>query len=74
MGSKEILIQSSLRTSYATKLTRPLGAKMHEQMSRSDGQSEERPLVFKSSSKLGTHLSTQCSRDERLSQPCSARE
>ncbi|GFV23265.1 hypothetical protein TNCV_3887001 [Trichonephila clavipes] len=34
---------------------------------------EERPSVFKTRSKLGTHLSTQCSGDERqqsdLSQP-----
>ncbi|GFV43561.1 hypothetical protein TNCV_1690051 [Trichonephila clavipes] len=29
-------------------------------MSRSSGQSEARPTVFKSSSKLGTHLSTHC--------------
>ncbi|GFX50041.1 hypothetical protein TNCV_2375301 [Trichonephila clavipes] len=34
-------------------------------MSRSGGQSEARPPVFKSPSKLGTHLSTHCSRDER---------
>ncbi|GFX18232.1 hypothetical protein TNCV_4305341 [Trichonephila clavipes] len=43
-------------------------------MSRSDGQSEVRPPVFKSPSKLGTHLSTHCSKDERLSRPCPARE
>ncbi|GFV22466.1 hypothetical protein TNCV_2839221 [Trichonephila clavipes] len=43
-------------------------------MSRSDGQSEVRPPVFKSPSKLGTHLSTQCRRDERLSRPCPAQE
>ncbi|GFV36149.1 hypothetical protein TNCV_1974851 [Trichonephila clavipes] len=29
--------------------------------------------VFKSPSKLGSHLSTNCSRDERLSRPCPAR-
>ncbi|GFU03868.1 hypothetical protein TNCV_1718361 [Trichonephila clavipes] len=40
-------------------------------MSRLGGQSEARPPVFKSQSKLGTHLSTQYSRDERPSQPCS---
>ncbi|GFT19438.1 putative RNA-directed DNA polymerase from transposon BS [Trichonephila clavipes] len=34
--------------------------------SRSGGQSEVRPSVFKSPSKLSTHLSTRCSRDERL--------
>ncbi|GFX96101.1 hypothetical protein TNCV_2289911 [Trichonephila clavipes] len=47
---------------------------VHEQMSRSGGQFEARPSVFKSPSKLGTHLSTHCSRDERLSRPCPARE
>ncbi|GFU63637.1 hypothetical protein TNCV_4588421 [Trichonephila clavipes] len=41
-------------------------------MCRSGGQSEARPPVFKSPSKLGTHLSTHCSRDERLIQPCPA--
>ncbi|GFX55529.1 histone-lysine N-methyltransferase SETMAR [Trichonephila clavipes] len=30
-------------------------------MTRSGGQSEARPPVFKPSSKLGTHLSTHCS-------------
>ncbi|GFX11170.1 hypothetical protein TNCV_4424291 [Trichonephila clavipes] len=38
-------------------------------MSRSGGLSEARPSVFKSSRKLGTHLSTPCSRDQRLSRP-----
>ncbi|GFW30921.1 uncharacterized protein TNCV_2940211 [Trichonephila clavipes] len=41
-------------------------------MSRFGGLSEERPSVFKTRSKLGTHLSTQCSGDERqvdLAQP-----
>ncbi|GFW82853.1 hypothetical protein TNCV_3494231 [Trichonephila clavipes] len=38
------------------------------------GQSEARPPVFKSPSKLGTRLSTHCSRDESLSRPCPARE
>ncbi|GFU59723.1 hypothetical protein TNCV_3186791 [Trichonephila clavipes] len=38
-------------------------------MSRSSGQSEARPPVFKSPTKLGIHLSTHCSRDERLSRP-----
>ncbi|GFV63262.1 uncharacterized protein TNCV_1732021 [Trichonephila clavipes] len=57
-----------------SQYTGPLGAKMHEQMSRSGGQSEARPPVFKSPSKLGTHLSTHCSRDERLCRPCLARE
>ncbi|GFV17140.1 hypothetical protein TNCV_3633031 [Trichonephila clavipes] len=38
-------------------------------MSRSIGQSEARPPVFKSPSKLGSHRSTHYSRDERLSQP-----
>ncbi|GFW60264.1 hypothetical protein TNCV_1843451 [Trichonephila clavipes] len=42
-------------------------------MSRFDGLSEERPSVFKTPSKLGTHLSTQCSGDERQSRPCPAR-
>ncbi|GFU84212.1 hypothetical protein TNCV_2488771 [Trichonephila clavipes] len=34
-------------------------------MSRFGGLSEERPSVFKTRSKIGTHLSTQCSGDER---------
>ncbi|GFX24184.1 hypothetical protein TNCV_2436771 [Trichonephila clavipes] len=42
-------------------------------MSRFGGLSEERPSVFKTRSKLGTHLSTQCSGDERQSRPCAAR-
>ncbi|GFX59369.1 hypothetical protein TNCV_4633271 [Trichonephila clavipes] len=46
---------------------------VHEQMSRFGGLSEERPSVFKTSSKLGTHLSTQCSGDERQSRPYPAR-
>ncbi|GFS82970.1 hypothetical protein TNCV_1568431 [Trichonephila clavipes] len=53
---------------------RQLDAKVHDQMSRSGGQSEARQPVFKSQSKLGAHLSTHCSRDERLSRPCPARE
>ncbi|GFX53378.1 uncharacterized protein TNCV_2946171 [Trichonephila clavipes] len=53
--------------------TRPLGAELHEQMSRFGGLSEERPLLFKTPSKLGTHFSTQCSGDERQSRPCPAR-
>ncbi|GFW45668.1 hypothetical protein TNCV_3246051 [Trichonephila clavipes] len=43
---------------------------MHEQMSRSGGQSEARPPVLKSPSKLSTHLSIRSSRDERLIRPC----
>ncbi|GFV69604.1 uncharacterized protein TNCV_4507191 [Trichonephila clavipes] len=42
-----------------------LGAEVHEQMSRSGGPSEARSPVFKPPSKLGTHLSTHCSRDEK---------
>ncbi|GFT25314.1 uncharacterized protein TNCV_181591 [Trichonephila clavipes] len=48
-----------------THYTRPLGAKVHEHMSRSGGQSEVRLPVFKSPRKLGTLLSTHYSRDER---------
>ncbi|GFW08149.1 uncharacterized protein TNCV_2979161 [Trichonephila clavipes] len=59
---------------YPSQYTWPLGAEVHEQMSRSGGQSEVRPPVLKSPSKLGTHLSTHCSRDERMSRPCPARE
>ncbi|GFV78672.1 hypothetical protein TNCV_1889772 [Trichonephila clavipes] len=44
--------------------TGPLGAEVHEQLSRSGGQFEVRPPVFKPPSKLGTHLSTHCSKDE----------
>ncbi|GFW12361.1 hypothetical protein TNCV_816161 [Trichonephila clavipes] len=51
-----------------------MGAEMHEKMSRSGGQSEARPPELKPPSKLGTHLSIHCSRDERLSRPCPARE
>ncbi|GFX42606.1 uncharacterized protein TNCV_261411 [Trichonephila clavipes] len=47
-----------------------MGAGVHEQMSRSGGQSDERPPVFKSPRKLGTHLLTTCSRDERYSGFC----
>ncbi|GFW75296.1 uncharacterized protein TNCV_4189511 [Trichonephila clavipes] len=54
---------------YPSLYTRPLGSEMLEQMPRSGGHSEERTPVFKSPSKLGTHLSTHCSRDERLSGP-----
>ncbi|GFU69165.1 integrase catalytic domain-containing protein [Trichonephila clavipes] len=43
-------------------------------MSRFGGLSEERPSVFKTRSKLGTHLSTQCSGDERQSRPCAAQD
>ncbi|GFW90505.1 hypothetical protein TNCV_2839521 [Trichonephila clavipes] len=39
-------------------------------MSRLGGLSEERPSVFKTRSKLGTHLSTQFMGDERQSRPC----
>ncbi|GFY02047.1 uncharacterized protein TNCV_5099081 [Trichonephila clavipes] len=42
-------------------------------MSRFGGLSEERPSEFKTRSKLGTHLSTQCSGDERQSRPCASR-
>ncbi|GFV72294.1 hypothetical protein TNCV_637561 [Trichonephila clavipes] len=53
--------------------TWPLDAEEHEQMSRFGGLSEQRPSVIKTRSKLGTHLSTQCSGDERQSRPCAAR-
>ncbi|GFV58027.1 hypothetical protein TNCV_2573231 [Trichonephila clavipes] len=39
-------------------------------MSRFGGLSEERPSVFKTPSMLDTHLSTQCSGDEKQSRPC----
>ncbi|GFU20026.1 hypothetical protein TNCV_1191701 [Trichonephila clavipes] len=55
-----------------SQYTRPLVAEVHGQMSRIGGLSEERPSVFKTPSKLGTHLSTQCSGDERQSRPCPA--
>ncbi|GFV35244.1 hypothetical protein TNCV_620401 [Trichonephila clavipes] len=41
--------------------------------SRSGGQSEARLPVLKPPSKLDNRLSTQCSRDEKLSRPCLAR-
>ncbi|GFV45727.1 retrovirus-related Pol polyprotein from transposon 17.6 [Trichonephila clavipes] len=43
-------------------------------MSRFGGLSEQRPSVIKTRSKLGTHLSTQCSGDERQSRPCAAHQ
>ncbi|GFW22764.1 hypothetical protein TNCV_2765761 [Trichonephila clavipes] len=49
------------------------GAEVHEQMSRFCGLSEQRPSVFKTPSKLGTHLLTKGSGDERHSRPCPAR-
>ncbi|GFV48175.1 hypothetical protein TNCV_3554541 [Trichonephila clavipes] len=52
----------------------PEKAEGEQMSSRSGGQSEARPPALKSSSKLGTHLSTHCSRDERLSRPCPPRE
>ncbi|GFT03368.1 hypothetical protein TNCV_2985351 [Trichonephila clavipes] len=42
-------------------------------MSLSGGQSEAKPPMFQASSKLGTHLSAHCRKDERLSRPCRAR-
>ncbi|GFS62231.1 hypothetical protein TNCV_477481 [Trichonephila clavipes] len=55
--------------------SRPLGAEEHEQMSQTCGQSEARTAVLKSPKQaFGTHLSTHCSRDERLSRPCPSRE
>ncbi|GFX05185.1 uncharacterized protein TNCV_1958411 [Trichonephila clavipes] len=57
-----------------SQYTSPLGAEVQEQMSRSGGQSEARLPVLKSPSKLGTHLSTHCSKDGRLSRSCPARE
>ncbi|GFT75193.1 uncharacterized protein TNCV_2245291 [Trichonephila clavipes] len=56
----------------SSQYTRPMGTEMHEQMSQSGDQSEARPPVFKSPSKLGTLLATHCSRDERLNLPCPA--
>ncbi|GFX33348.1 hypothetical protein TNCV_812101 [Trichonephila clavipes] len=47
-----------------------VSAEVHEQMSRFGGLSEDRPSVFKTPSKLGTHLSTQSGGDERQSRPC----
>ncbi|GFV28310.1 hypothetical protein TNCV_22351 [Trichonephila clavipes] len=47
---------------------------VYEQMSRSGGQSEATPPVFKSPTKPVTHLSTYCSRDKGLSLPCPVRE
>ncbi|GFX56379.1 hypothetical protein TNCV_2243111 [Trichonephila clavipes] len=45
--------------------TWPLVTEVHDQISHSGGQSEVRPSV----SKMGTHLSTHCRKDERLSRP-----
>ncbi|GFU97533.1 uncharacterized protein TNCV_4764401 [Trichonephila clavipes] len=56
-----------------SQYTWPLGAEVHEQMSRFGALSEGRPSVFKTPSKHGTHLLTQCSGDERQSRPCPAR-
>ncbi|GFV26584.1 hypothetical protein TNCV_1278511 [Trichonephila clavipes] len=57
-----------------SQYTSPLGAEVHDQMSGSDGQSVAKPSVFKSPSKLDTHLSTHYSRDKRLSRPYPPRE
>ncbi|GFV42998.1 uncharacterized protein TNCV_3680231 [Trichonephila clavipes] len=47
-----------------------MDAEVHEQMSRLGGQSAARSPEFKSSSKLGIHLLTHCSGDERLTRTC----
>ncbi|GFW03419.1 uncharacterized protein TNCV_1739691 [Trichonephila clavipes] len=65
--------QDQERRGTCTKKSLSLEVLVHEQMSRFGGLSEERPSVFKTRSKLGTHLSTQCSGDERQSRPCAAR-
>ncbi|GFU98778.1 mariner Mos1 transposase [Trichonephila clavipes] len=49
-----------------SQYARSLSAEVHEQISRSGGQSEARPPVFKSLSKLGTHLLSHCRKDEGL--------
>ncbi|GFX26360.1 hypothetical protein TNCV_949581 [Trichonephila clavipes] len=46
--------------------TWPLGAEVHQPMSRLGGQYEARPRVCMFPSKLGTHLWTHCNRDKRL--------
>ncbi|GFU67348.1 hypothetical protein TNCV_1746381 [Trichonephila clavipes] len=51
-----------------SQYTQPLGAEVHEHMFRSVGQSEARSPVFKSSNKVGTHLSTHCKTQEFVSQ------
>ncbi|GFW93123.1 hypothetical protein TNCV_3888641 [Trichonephila clavipes] len=53
-----------------SQYTWSLGAEVHDQMSRLGGLSEVRPQVFKTQSKLGTHLSTYCSGDKMQSRPC----
>ncbi|GFW33062.1 hypothetical protein TNCV_2109921 [Trichonephila clavipes] len=50
-----------------------LDAKVHEQISRSGGQSEARPPVLKSSSKPGTHLSTHCTVSPKSSREVAGR-
>ncbi|GFU21907.1 hypothetical protein TNCV_3283791 [Trichonephila clavipes] len=65
--------KSNLEVELNSKQGEIFALKVHEQMSRFGGLSEERPSVFKTRSKLGTHLSTQCSGDERRSRPCAAR-
>ncbi|GFT54209.1 hypothetical protein TNCV_2467221 [Trichonephila clavipes] len=71
--SVDILSQSILFEKDTEFLSPICSVTVHEQMSRFGGLSEERPSVFKTRSKLGTHLSTQCSGDERQSRPCAAR-
>ncbi|GFW44233.1 hypothetical protein TNCV_1746621 [Trichonephila clavipes] len=65
-GDGTLLLQLSDQSSTSEVV------QVHEQMSRFGGLSEERPSVFKTPFKLGTHLSTQCSGDERQSRPCPA--
>ncbi|GFV63972.1 hypothetical protein TNCV_385471 [Trichonephila clavipes] len=81
MKQLRLILKLSGATAYegqclmcSSQYTLPLGAEVLEQMFLSDGQSEARPQCFKSPSKLGTHLSIQSSRDERLSRPCPARK
>ncbi|GFW81270.1 hypothetical protein TNCV_376181 [Trichonephila clavipes] len=44
-----------------------MGTEVHEQLSRSGGESEAILTVFNSPSKLGTHLSTHCRRSRKIS-------
>ncbi|GFW24800.1 endonuclease-reverse transcriptase [Trichonephila clavipes] len=75
-SNSNLVAQRPMRTRayYAHPSIRDPWALRYEQMPQSGSQSEERPAVFKSPSKLGTHLLTHSCREERVSRLCPDRE